>query len=140
MSGLLETISVEVRQAGPAADLLDPDVLNARKYGIQIGLRDDHLRGKGFLIPIPLPVEIGEENYGLVSGLRRLESLGGCAGAPEVGVREHDRRVPPNPLSGQASIEQPRRDIGKATEAAPRVNEVRQDVGTAAGELHLTVS
>src|SRR5207247_1887854 len=76
--------SVEVDDRRSAADLLDPDVLDAvSRIQIQIGLRDDHLSGERFVVPIPLPVEVREQHHGLVIGLSLLEELGSGAGALE---------------------------------------------------------
>src|SRR5881397_3561293 len=101
MSVFLDMASVEVRDPGPATDLLYPDVLDAVGDRIQIGLRDDHLSRKRFVVAIPLPVEVREQHDGLVTGLCSFEGFAGSASALESRGGEQRDRVPPHSLSGK---------------------------------------
>src|SRR6266542_1960913 len=132
--------SVKVRDRRSATDSLYPDILNTGGDRIQIGFRDDHHGCKGFVISVPLPVEVGLQHNRLVSGVRCFQGFGCGTGAPEHRGREQLGCVPAHSLPGKASVEWPRGDVRKATKSAPRANEVRQFVGASSGNLHRAAS
>ena len=60
LSRALQIGLVEVNDPCATANLLNPDVLNPRSDRIQVGFRNDHFRGKGLVISVALPIEIGQ--------------------------------------------------------------------------------
>src|SRR5919204_785122 len=96
---------VDVRRA--AADLLDPEVLEAVDVGCEVVVGDDHLHAlEGGVVAVAGAVEVGHEDGGVRVGDGRLSGLGRSAGALEASALTKPVRVPADALTLQAAVEE----------------------------------
>src|SRR5438270_8920732 len=107
-------LRAEVDVGRAAADLLDPDVLDAVDVRREVVVGDDHLHAlEGRVVPVAGAVEVGQEDRRVRVGHRRLAGLGRGAGALEGRALQEAVGVPADALPAEAALERPLSDVGE---------------------------
>src|SRR6188768_914486 len=133
--GLLEA-AIELRAAsvaevcnrGGAANTLDPDVLDSGDVRCKVVGGDDHLRGERFVVTVTGPVEVCEQNDGVLAGGCGLQQLRRRPGALEGCASAELDRIPANTLARETPGKWALENVARASEATRGLDGARHRV------------